>query len=209
MRLKTAAGRARQGMPAPLRPKLPAGRKDAAKMRRNRNAAQPFRLRPPFLADEMLAKLVRFLRVMGVPVAYVKRKSDEQIMAVAKRWGYALLTCDEELSRRCRKRMIPCLYVPQTSPERQVALVAKHFRIRLPPFPSGTLCPKCGGRLLRVKKESLRGRVYPRVLERRRIFWRCSGCHHVYWSGTHYARLRRAYWKVKRHLTAALRKEGR
>jgi uncharacterized protein with PIN domain len=41
------------------------------------------------------------------------------------------------------------------------------------------------------------GKIPSRVLERRRFFWRCSSCGKLYWSGTHYAKLRKAYWKVK------------
>jgi uncharacterized protein with PIN domain len=153
---------------------------------------------PLFLADEMLAKLVRFMRVFGIPVDYVEGKTDDQIMLLAKKRGYALLTSDEELVRRCRKRSITALYLPQATAEKQVALVLLHFRLKLPPFPSATLCPKCGGKLLKASKSELKGKVYSRVLSRRRFFWRCSKCSHIYWSGTHYERLRRARYKVRR-----------
>lgn len=150
------------------------------------------------LADEMLAKLVRFLRVFGIPVRHVEKKSDEQILGLAKRAGYLLLTSDEELSRRAKKRQIPVLYLPQTSIERQVAQVVRSLKLQLPSFPAFSLCPRCGGKLVKAKKGSLRGKVYPSVLRRRRLFWRCSSCSHIYWSGTHYAKLKRTHDKILR-----------
>lgn len=151
-----------------------------------------------FLADEMLAKLVRFMRICGIRVRYVKDIKDDAILRLAKKNGYALLTCDEELARRCKKRGIPSLYLPEQSVIRQLALVVSSFRLPLPPFASATLCPSCGGKLKRTPKSELAGKVYPRVLSRRRLFWKCASCAHIYWSGTHYARLKKAYGKVKR-----------
>jgi len=151
---------------------------------------------PLFLADEMLAKLVRFMRVMGLPVRHLEGKSDSSILAIAKIGNFTLLTSDEELALRCKKRKIPSLYLPQESVERQLSLIIRSFGIRLPKFSSGTLCPACGGKLLKVRKAHLIGKIYPAVLERRRLFWSCGKCRHIYWSGTHYARLKKAYRKI-------------
>jgi uncharacterized protein with PIN domain len=153
-----------------------------------------------FLADEMLAKLCRFMRMAGVPVRQVCGMSDGQILLLAKRGGYTLLTCDEDLCRRCLKRGVACLLLPPDGTGRQLSEVFSRFRLRPPRFSPSTLCPKCGGRLVRIAKGMLRGKVYPRVLERRRLFWRCSSCAKIYWSGSHYERVRRMFWRIRRSL---------
>ncbi|MCX8194825.1 MAG: hypothetical protein N3G22_01835 [Candidatus Micrarchaeota archaeon] len=156
---------------------------------------------PRLAADEMLAKLVRFMRIFGLPVRYIEGKSDEQILAMLKRTGRFLLTSDEELVRRCKKRSLQAIFVPPMPAERQVAFVLSMLKIPLPPFPASTLCPKCGGKLVRTKKERLKGKIYPAVLKRRRLFWKCAKCSHIYWSGTHYERLARAYRKIRAALS--------
>ncbi len=153
-----------------------------------------------FLADEMLHKLVRFMRIFGIPVSHVGGKTDEQILALVKKGRLTLLTSDEELARRCRKRGISALYLPQGPAENQVLQVLLRFKLKLPPFPGATLCPKCGGKLRRVPKSGLLGRVFRRVLDRRRLFWKCPKCSHIYWSGTHYARLKKARDGIARKL---------
>lgn len=155
-----------------------------------------------FLADEMLAKLVRFMMMVGIPVDYISGVDDDEILVLARRKKYTLLTRDEELCRRCLKRGIPVFLITDVEVEKQLAAVVSGFALKLPPFPSGTLCPKCGSQLVRVEKETLKGKVYPRVLAKRKLFWKCGRCGRIYWSGTHYERIARMYRKIKK-MTAA------
>jgi uncharacterized protein with PIN domain len=151
-----------------------------------------------FLADEMLGKLVRFMRVMGLQTRHASGMDDSEILRLAMAQRLVLLTQDGQLEERAKVREIPCMFVPAASPERQIAAILSRFRLKLPKFPSSTLCPVCGAKLARAKKSEVAGKVHARVLQRRRLFWRCKQCGKIYWSGTHYARLRRAYLRVKR-----------
>ena len=158
-----------------------------------------------FLADEMLKKMCRWMRVLGFPTAYVEGMDDDEIMAKAKKSRAMLLTRDEELYRRCFKRSIPAFLVHDAEVEQQLASLIRAHSLKLPPFPSGTFCPRCGGKLMRVPKKGLKGKVYPRVLQIQKVFWRCRKCHHIYWMGTHYSRLQKGFEKIKRLASAKTR----
>ncbi len=154
-----------------------------------------------FFADEMLMKLTRWIRIMGIPVEHLKGMHDLKLMALVKSKKAALLTRDEELLKRCKKRGIKCFFVPEAKPEVQIAAIALHFHIKLPKFPSNTLCPACGKKLEKVPKKSVKGLVHKRVYERRRLFWKCTGCKKIYWRGTHYVKLKKAHAKIYRMLS--------
>ena len=53
-----------------------------------------------FLADAMLGKLTRWLRMLGQDVEYSTKLSDDELLASAKAEGRILLTRDFELYQR-------------------------------------------------------------------------------------------------------------
>src|SRR5215207_8725140 len=57
---------------------------------------------PHFLADAMLGRLARWLRVMGFDTAYDPALTDPALVALARRDGRVLLTRDRRLLRDLR-----------------------------------------------------------------------------------------------------------
>ncbi|MCX8174767.1 MAG: Mut7-C RNAse domain-containing protein [Candidatus Micrarchaeota archaeon] len=161
-----------------------------------------------FIADEMLAKLARFMRMAGVRVLHIRGMDDERILRLAKSKGMPLLTCDEQLWKRCEKRGIKSLLLSDQPVFHQLLRVFRSFQLPPPRFSCSTLCPQCGGRLIKAHKSTLSARVYPRVLKKRRLFWECAGCGKLYWSGTHYERVRRLFWRVRKKMEAKISPQG-
>jgi len=62
----------------------------------------PERPEPRFIADCMLGKLARWLRVLGYDAAYERRISDDDLVRRARSEGRILLTRDTRLVRRRR-----------------------------------------------------------------------------------------------------------
>jgi uncharacterized protein with PIN domain len=60
---------------------------------------------------------------------------------------------------------------------------------RAAPF---TRCLRCNAPLAPVAKADVADRLPPRIAGSAEEFWTCTGCHQVYWRGSHYARLRAA-----------------
>lgn len=66
-----------------------------------------------FVADVMLKKLARWLRILGVEVLYPTSVDDDEIIKLAKEKGKTILTMDEELCQRARKQDVSAFLVPK------------------------------------------------------------------------------------------------
>jgi len=60
---------------------------------------------PKFIADVMLGKLARWLRILGYDVAYDPNADDEALVQRAVNEGRILLTKDRRLVERWRKKL--------------------------------------------------------------------------------------------------------
>jgi uncharacterized protein with PIN domain len=143
---------------------------------------EPLRL----LADGMLGKLARWLRLLGYDTAYENDAADNELARRARAEGRILLTRDRELSAR---RGLRALLIQSETLEEQVREVQE----ALGPPPNSPLsrCPVCNTDLEPVSPSELVGRLPPYVLRTQHRFRRCSGCGRVYWPGTHLDSMRR------------------
>lgn len=78
-----------------------------------------------FLADGMLGKLTRWLRMMGHDVLYNVRFSDNELLELAKMECRVLLTRDLELYKRAIARGLDAFYVEGETEAERLAEVAK------------------------------------------------------------------------------------
>ena len=145
------------------------------------------------LADAMLGKLVKWLRLSGARVAYTREEDDEKIIKRALREKAVLLTRDQALALKARGYARVVL-IKSNSPEEQLKRVARELKIKLKP--SETLCAHCGSRLKRVSRKKVEGKMFPRVFRSHKVFWKCIGCGQIYWKGSHWKRITRAIKKA-------------
>jgi uncharacterized protein with PIN domain len=81
---------------------------------------------------------------------------------------------------------LPALFVPlRLSPLDQLAHVLGQLGLPL----RDSLCMSCGGPLVDVPKDAVRGRVPARTFAWLERFWECSRCGRVFWQGTHWPRI--------------------
>ena len=139
---------------------------------------------PAFIADCMLGKLAKWLRVLGFDVLYASRAEDDELLRAARREGRILLTRDTGLAARARA--VRCLLVESERWEDQVLQVLDVFDLRDEAAPH-TRCLACNLVLTHLAKERARNLVAPFVLEQGTAFSLCPGCGRVYWKGTHAA----------------------
>jgi uncharacterized protein len=135
-----------------------------------------------FIADVMLGKLTKWLRVMGIDVLYDPDATDVQLLRRAECRGRILLTRDRHMVRR---RGVPqCLYIESDYYHEQVRQVIQAFHLadRLQLF---SRCLQCNQHLDAVHKEVVADRVPPYVYATQIAFKYCAICHRVYWGGTH------------------------
>jgi len=159
-----------------------------------------------FVADAMLKKLARWLRIFGAETDFLDRPDNDILAFLKKHPSRILLTQDVQLHERAGLRRLRSFLVPRdTTTEEQVAAVLRHFQLSLDDFPARTICPSCNGRLAVVGKKEAEGKVLPEVLARHEQFWLCEKCGKAYWEGTHWKRISEAAEKISRMLAEAKR----
>lgn len=155
---------------------------------------------PRFLADEMLKKLAKWLRVFGVSVEFdvVVGKSDMDIIRYAKQKRLVLLTRDMRLEPLLRKSRARHFFVRSPLIDDQIAEVLRAFGIK--PEMGRTRCPFCNS-ILYVASKARPSEAPEGVRKKRRKFWRCRKCRKVYWKGSHWVNIERRIRRVKARLS--------
>jgi uncharacterized protein with PIN domain len=155
-----------------------------------------------FVADAMLGKLARWLRMMGYDTlcAADMPVDDDDLLTIAVDESRILLTRDRELFSRAKDMGISAEFIESTDIVEQLAQLVKDLGIELREEPSTAFCPSCNGRLVPVSKSEVVGLVPATVLDTHNRFWMCQSCGAVYWDGTHWKKIREVVEKVRERL---------
>jgi len=142
-----------------------------------------------FVADCMLGRLAKWLRILGFDVLYFSKAEDPDLVAIARREGRVLLTRDTGLIERTARRP-DRLFIRSVAWEDQVVQVLDEFGLWDTVRPN-TRCIACNIPLKLLSREQARNLVTPYVGERAASFAVCPGCERVFWQGTHYGDMER------------------
>ncbi|MEO2151513.1 MAG: Mut7-C RNAse domain-containing protein [Thermococcus sp.] len=135
-----------------------------------------------FIADMMLGRLARWLRLYGYDTLY-GIEDDDEIIEVARKEGRVILTKDVALAERAERLGVNVFLLRSNSLEGQVEEL-KHLGVQFGElFPANARCPKCNGPIRAVPKEAVKGKVPPRVYENYNEFYVCQNCGQIYWPG--------------------------
>ncbi len=143
--------------------------------------------RPAFIADAMLGRLARALRMLGLDTSYRPDIDDNELKMTALREGRVILTRDREVADTSLP--VTVLLVESDHVEEQLLQTARAFRIA----PGGKLfsrCLICNVEVEDVEKCEVRERVPEYVYETQERFSRCPSCGRIYWAATHVERAR-------------------
>ncbi|AMQ18173.1 Mut7-C RNAse domain-containing protein [Thermococcus peptonophilus] len=135
-----------------------------------------------FIADMMLGRLARWLRLYGYDTLY-GIVDDYEIIKRALEEGRIILTRDSGLAERARAMRAKVFLLSSNSLEEQVKELKRlgvEFREL---FPANARCPKCNGPIERVPKEYIKGKVPESVYEKYDEFYVCKNCGQIYWPG--------------------------
>ncbi len=137
-----------------------------------------------FVADAMLGRLARWLRVLGYDTLYLPDVDDAGLARLARAEDRILLTRDRELARRRGLRVV-LLHDDQI--DGQLAEVAQ--ALHLSANEAFSRCIQCNVVLEELDREQARPLVPPFVYSSQLRFRRCPQCGRVYWRGTHWAHM--------------------
>ena len=141
-----------------------------------------------FIADAMLGRLARWLRLLGFDCAFERDVADETLVRRAVEEGRTVLTRDRALPEEWRIAGVHLLRAEKVRD--QLAEVMRAFDLA-PEIQLLSRCSECNAPLRPSTAQEIAGRVPPRVLERHDVFTSCPECGRVYWAGTHTERIER------------------
>ncbi len=142
-----------------------------------------------FLADGMMGKLARWLRMLGQDVIYSVKFNDSELLELAKKEERVLLTKDFELYKRAIIRGLDAYYVEGKSESEHLAEVAKRYSLLLTIDMDKSHCPICNTKLTATPKEKLQGELEKNTFTYYDKFWKCPNCRQIYWKGAHWKQI--------------------
>ena len=135
-----------------------------------------------FIADVMLGRLAKWLRIAGFDVLYSNKYSDEELIRISNSEGRVLLSRDTRLL--VRKAVRQFVFLESQELQKQLSQVFKTLHIETLPSPL-TRCLSCNEPLNETARESVRSAVPAYVFETQNYFKSCPKCGKVFWAGTH------------------------
>src|SRR5215470_3526481 len=133
---------------------------------------------PKFIADAMLGRLAKWLRLLGIDTIYEPDLSDAELVRRAASEGRVLLTRDTRLLRR---RGLPArLFITDDHFRDQLRQVVQAFNLDLEQV-AFNRCTRCNALLIARTKTEVCGRVPAYVLDTQDQFFQCPQCQRIYW----------------------------
>ena len=147
-----------------------------------------------FVVDGHLGKLARDLRLLGFDTIYRSDADDAWLIRVSVEDDRALLTRDRRLLMHA---VLSDGYCPRSRlVEVQIVEVIRRFDLVKAVRPY-TRCLRCNGLLEAVDKRVIERELEPLTKMYYEDFRRCAECAHVYWSGSHFAKLQARIERIR------------
>jgi hypothetical protein len=143
---------------------------------------------PRFVADKMLGRLARWLRLVGCDVLYGSNFSGKGLFEAARREGRIVLTRDRRI---LKDRSAPAHFFVESDRVRdQLRQTLAAFRID-PYRRLFSRCVDCNAELVEATPAEVRPDEVPEFVYRTQTrYRRCPRCRHLYWYATHVQRVR-------------------
>jgi len=143
-----------------------------------------------FLADRMLGRLAKKLRILGFDTLYLREAPEEEILERARREGRILLTKDRDLLCKALKAGLDVYGVKSDKWRSQLSAVLKRFRISSESLEPFSRCIECNTKLEKVDKSRIESLVPEYVYRTQENFYSCPECGRIYWAGSHVEKMK-------------------
>lgn len=142
-----------------------------------------------FIADDMVGKLARFLRLLGYDCVYQKDIDDRHLIERALADKRIILTRDTGLVEKVLAKNH--LLIDSNDPQIQFKQVISECNLEINPCTILSRCLECNQRLRDIEKSEVAKRVWPYVYRTQEEFKICPECKRIYWEGTHVEAMRK------------------
>ena len=140
-----------------------------------------------FVADRMLGKLAKWLRVLGYDVVYLRQAADEKIVE-RLREGRIFLTRGRRAGSWHQLGRV--FVVTANEPQKQLREVVRGLRLAMIDAELFSRCLSCNCLLDTVNREEVRAEVPDYIYQTQSQFHRCCDCGKIYWPGSHSEKMR-------------------
>ena len=138
-----------------------------------------------FIADRMIDRLGRWLRLLGEDVAPAPPGTDD--LVAAAREGRVVLTRDTRLRARLESAGLPVLFVEDDRVEDQLRQLDRTCGLGgQRPF---SRCSRCNTVLTFHDPADLAGELWPHVARTQARIGQCATCGRRYWQASHVGRM--------------------
>ena len=139
-----------------------------------------------FVADVMLGRLAKWMRLLGFDVLYDRTMTDNELIRISLEQDRVILTRDTGLV--ARPLASNHVFIEHDHVRQQLDQVLTTCHITSMPGPL-TRCSVCNTPLWQVAKQDVKDYVPQHVYEKNNIFLRCYICDKIYWRGSHVMRM--------------------
>jgi uncharacterized protein with PIN domain len=136
-----------------------------------------------FLADRMLGKLAKELRMLGYDTIYYRGENAYPLIKLAREEGRVILTRNTKLLPKRPEDHI--IRVMQDQPPLQLRELIQKKVISLDEENLFSRCLLCNILLDEIPREEAEGKVPDFIFYQQREFFRCPQCLRIYWKGSH------------------------
>lgn len=144
-----------------------------------------------FVADEMVGKLARLMRMLGFDTVYINPISDSRLIEISLSEKRTILTRDTRLVQRVLVK--DYMLIENDDPEIQLRDVLKKLNLTPDKEKFLTRCLDCNTLLVDIEKEDVKGKVWPYTYDTHKKFRICPTCGKIYWEGDHVGAMRRRF----------------
>ncbi|MBI5199459.1 MAG: Mut7-C RNAse domain-containing protein [Nitrospirae bacterium] len=164
-----------------------------------------------FIADSMLGRLAKWLRILGYDTLYYTDIDDSLLLRIAREEGRTLLTRDTRLIKV--KGLKDFIFIYDDNPADQLRQLFKagvvqgdrglsqiygqgpHIwgRLRIGTVPEANLlsrCVHCNSILYSIPSNKAEGTIPDFALWKEEVVRQCPSCGRIYWKGTHLEKIK-------------------
>jgi len=136
-----------------------------------------------FIADRMLGKLAKQLRMLGYDTVYYRGENAHSLIEVARGEGRVILTRSTQFTpERPGDRIVRIM---EDKPSLQLRELIQRKIISLHEEPPFSRCLPCNALLAGIPREEAEGKVPDFIFYQQKDFLRCPQCSRIYWQGSH------------------------
>jgi len=139
--------------------------------------------RMKFVADRMLGRLAKELRMLGYDTVYYRGEGAYPLIKMAREEGRAILTRNSNLIPKRPEDRIH--RITEDKPFLQLKELIQKKVISLNDEPLFSRCLLCNTLLDEIPREEAEGNVPDFIFFQHKKFFRCSQCLRIYWQGSH------------------------